>query len=193
MVGLAAALVVLGAVLAALLVERADEGQVETASAGGSGSPSGDQPTTSTAGEGTAAEDGDAGDAGEATTTTVPFDGWVDPRSSGRPWGDAVEGLLTFRGNPTRTYYGEGPVPRDPVVAWRFPESGGLCAQSSVGGESQTWCGTGWTGQPAMFERDGRTWVAFGAYDRNVHFLDAATGERIIDDFPTGDIIKGTV
>jgi hypothetical protein len=33
----------------------------------------------------------------------------------------------------------------------------------------------------------------FGAYDRAVHFLDANTGERILPDFPTGDIIKGSV
>ena len=54
------------------------------------------------------------------------------------------------------------------------------CARSSRGqGRRPTnWCGTGWTGQPAVFERDGRTWVVFGAYDRAVHFLDAATGER---------------
>jgi outer membrane protein assembly factor BamB len=56
-----------------------------------------------------------------------------------------------------------------------------------------TWCGSGWTGQPAVFERDGRTWVVFGAYDKSVHFLDAATGDRILPDFPTGDIIKGSV
>jgi outer membrane protein assembly factor BamB len=44
-----------------------------------------------------------------------------------------------------------------------------------------------------VFERGGRTWVVFGAYDRAIHFLDAATGERILPDFPTGDIIKGSV
>ena len=36
--------------------------------------------------------------------------------------------------------------------------------------------GTGWTGEPAVFERDGRTWVVFGAYDRALHFVDADTG-----------------
>ena len=124
------------------------------------------------------------------TTTVPPFEGLVDPTSSGRPWGDTVEGLLTFRGNPTRTYYGEGPVPRDPRIAWTR-EIG--CSTSSVGGEARVWCGSGWTGQPAVWERDGRTWLAFGAYDRNVHFLDADTGEDILPPFPTGDIIKGSV
>src|SRR5690606_11446186 len=82
------------------------------------------------------------------STTSVeplpPYDGWVDPASVGRPYGDTVEGLLTFRGNPTRTYYGRGPVPEDPQILWAFPGEGGLCAISS----GQQWCGTGWTGQP---------------------------------------------
>jgi hypothetical protein len=118
-----------------------------------------------------------------------PYDGWVNPASTGHPYGDTVEGLLTFRGNPTRTYYGQGPVPEAPEVLWTFPGDGGMCAMSS----GQQWCGTGWTGQPAVFEYDGRTLVTFGAYDAAVHFLDAETGERFIDDFPVGDIIKGTV
>ncbi len=30
-------------------------------------------------------------------------------------------GLTTFRGNATRDYYGEGPVPTHPVIRWRYP------------------------------------------------------------------------
>lgn len=126
------------------------------------------------------------------TTTEPPYDGWVDPASAGEPWGDTVQGILTFRGSPTRSFYGAGPVPTNPSVAWSFP-GGSMCSLSSVGSETTQWCGTGWTGQPSVFERDGRTWVVFGAYDRNVHFVDGDTGERIIPDFPTGDIIKGSV
>jgi outer membrane protein assembly factor BamB len=33
----------------------------------------------------------------------------------------------------------------------------------------------------------------FGAYDGAIHFLDAATGRRLLPDFRTGDIIKGSV
>jgi outer membrane protein assembly factor BamB len=108
-------------------------------------------------------------------------------------WSAEVPGILTFRGNPTRTYYGRGPVPSDPRVRWYLPEEGGLCRQSRVGGQARIWCGSGWTGQPAVFERDGRTWVVFGAYDGAVHFLDADTGEDILPPFQTGDIIKGSV
>jgi len=130
--------------------------------------------------------------AGPTTTTTTIYEGWVDPAAVGVAWGDTVEGVLTFRGSPTRSYYGEGPVPRDPQVLWSFPE-GGMCSQSTTGGVTKTWCGMGWTGQPSVWEKGGRTWLAFGAYDRAIHVLDAETGLRLLDDFPTGDIIKGSV
>lgn len=129
-----------------------------------------------------------------STTTAVPAL-LADPAGFARPWGSAVQGLLTFRGNPTRSFMGTGPVPRTRAeVLWRYPPDGrAMCAESSEYGEIRTWCGTGWTGQPAVFERDGRTWVVFGAYDRAVHFVDAATGLDILPPFPTGDLAKGTV
>jgi PQQ-like domain len=124
----------------------------------------------------------------------APFQGWWDPRQLGQPYSTKVNGLITFRGNPTRSYYGTGPLPRTkPTELWRYPKTGGMCAISADETGPHEWCGTGYTGQPAVFEREGRIWVVFGAYDKNLHFLDAQTGERIIDDFPTGDIIKGTV
>lgn len=124
--------------------------------------------------------------AGDEDDVVVPA-----PAPEVAPYG-TVPGLLTFRGNPTRSYYGGGPVPTDPVELWRFPDTA-MCSESTEGDETRTWCGTGWTGQPAVWERDGRTWLAFGAYDRRVHVLDARTGDRILPDFETGDIIKGSV
>jgi hypothetical protein len=103
-------------------------------------------------------------------------------------------GLTTFRGNATRTYYGEGPVPLHPEVKWRYPSTGGLCRESSTGGETRVWCGTGWTGQPNVVQRRrGIVQVRFGAYDGAVHVLDGRTGQAVKTPFPTGDIIKGTV
>jgi hypothetical protein len=134
----------------------------------------------------------------KVTTMTAPpppspFQGWVDPASVGQPYYTAtVSGLLTFRGNPTRTYHGRGPIPKAPRPIWRYP-GGGMCSLSEDRGEVSQWCGTGWTGEPAVFEREGRTWLVFGAYDGAVHFLDAATGEDILPPFPTGDLIKGSV
>ena len=127
------------------------------------------------------------------TTTKPPYTGWVDPASAFQPYYKAtVPGVLTFRGNPTRNWYGLGPVPVAPKVVWQYPGAQ-MCSLSEDRGETTRWCGNGWTGQPAVFERDGRTWVVFGAYDRAVHFVDAATGQDIIPPFPTGDIIKGSV
>ena len=145
------------------------------------GSDSADDSSQPTSAPGSS-EDAEAGQA--------PF---ADPALVGQPWTTAsVEGILTFRGNPTRTYFGQGPVPRDPEIGFKFPTNP-MCSESTDLGETKTWCGMGWTGQPAVFERDDRTWAVFGAYDRNVHFIDADTGERILPDFPTGDLIKGSV
>ena len=118
----------------------------------------------------------------------------VDPNSFGRPWGNAVQGLLTFRGNPTRSYHGDGPVPTKPKVLWQYPAPGSpMCGSSVEYYQTRVWCGTGWTGQPAVFERGGRTWVVFGAYDYSIHFVDAVTGHDIIPPFKTGDLAKGNV
>jgi outer membrane protein assembly factor BamB len=98
-----------------------------------------------------------------------------------------------FRGNPTRTFHGIGPVPDSPTVSWRYPDAQ-MCSPSSEGGESRIWCGMGWTGQPVVWERpDGVTELIFGAYDSAVHFVDATTGEDLRPEFQTGDIIKGSV
>ncbi len=121
------------------------------------------------------------------------FDGWVDPKSSGEPWSTKVVGQLTFRGNPTRSYYGLGPVPKHPVVQWKNPKSGGWCGSSPVGRTPHSWCGSGWTGEPAVWEEGAKTWVSLGAYDKNVHFMDAANGEDLLGTYAIGDIVKGSV
>lgn len=118
----------------------------------------------------------------------------VEPVMASEPINTGILGLTTFRGNATRTYYGEGPVPQDPEVLWRYPRSGGMCSESSDEEGTRTWCGTGWTGQPNVVEtEDGQVQVRFGAYDRAVHILDGETGEELYEPFPTGDLIKGTV
>lgn len=109
----------------------------------------------------------------------------------GEPWG--VKGLTMFRGNPSRTWYGTGPLPDEFAIKWKYPDTP-MCAPSTVGHETHVWCGSGWTGEPVVWERpDGSTEVIFGAYDRQVHFVDARTGKDTRPPFPTGDIIKGSV
>ena len=125
----------------------------------------------------------------DETPEAVP---WYSVDQVAQPYGQAVRGVLTFRGSPNRTYYGQGPVPDSPRVQWSYPGAK-MCSVSSVFGEEREWCGTGWTGQPAVWERGGELWVAFGAYDRNVHVLDAVTGAPRMAPFPTGDLIKGSL
>ncbi len=125
-----------------------------------------------------------------------PDDGGAQPSPDGlhgaSVGGDQVTGLLQFRGNPTRTFYGLGPLPTDPEVAWRFPERP-MCSTEGSGEQQRSWCGTGWTGQPLVWERDdGVTEVIFGAYDGAVHFLDAATGQPTRPPLRTGFMVKGT-
>ncbi len=115
----------------------------------------------------------------------------VDRSSVGEPWG-TVEGVTTFRGNPTRTFYGRGPVPGDPAVAWRYPE-GALCMTEQTSSGDRRWCGTGWTGQPLVWARDdGVLEVIVGGYDGAVHFVDGATGAPTRAPFRTGHMVKGT-
>jgi outer membrane protein assembly factor BamB len=114
------------------------------------------------------------------------------PRPAG-PINSEVPGLTTFRGSLTRSYYGEGPVPRRPRILWRYPRRGGMCAPSTDESGTKTWCGVGWTGQPNVIpHEDGLLELRFGAYDTNYHFLNARTGRRIRDDLDTGDLAKGS-
>ncbi len=116
----------------------------------------------------------------------------VNPASSGLPWSalGAVDGLLTFRGNPTRTFHGRG-LPENPAVEWSVNIG---CSNSAVGGEVRQWCGTGWTGQPAVFRSPSDDWwVGVGGYNRQVNFYDPSSGEVVYPGFRTGDIIKGSI
>lgn len=155
---------------------------------GGDDTASSGKPTSTTTPASKVAE---AAASGKAVAST--YDGWVDPKSSGLPWSSEVVGQLTFRGNPTRSYYGLGPVPKAPKILWSYPESGGMCGNSPVGGQNKTWCGSGWTGQPSVWRQGDETWVAVGTYDKGIHFWDAATGENLLETHDMGDIIKGSV
>ncbi|MCP3971054.1 MAG: PQQ-binding-like beta-propeller repeat protein [Rhodobacteraceae bacterium] len=111
--------------------------------------------------------------------------------SVGQPFpGARAKGILAFRGNPTRTWYGTGPLPRSPRVLWK---RGPFCGASTDEHGTRQWCGTGWTGQPAIRADVTPAEVIFGAYDYAVHFLNSETGADVRVPFRTGDIIKGSV
>jgi len=178
-------------VLVVLLVVRGcgdgATGTAGTTSTGGTGSTAANESTTSTEKESSPSS------SNPPTTVAVgepdqPGDERI-PGTFYGPINTKFAGLTMFRGNASRTYYGEGPVPKSPSVLWKF---GPMSGQSTDFGTTSTWSGTGWTGQPCVFERNGKTWVVFGAYDWKIHFLDAETGERLLPDFKGGDIFKGS-
>jgi outer membrane protein assembly factor BamB len=187
----AVALATVSLVLFAIFAGGDDPAPPETTAAAGTTVTTAAGSTTTSAGSTTSTT-------GESTTTATtepepPLHAWVDRRTVGMPWGDVVTGLLTFRGNPTNSWYGLGPVPESPRVLWRYPADGPMCSQSTDLGVTATWCGNGWTGQPVIWERpDGITEMIFGAYDRRLHFVDADTGLDTRASVATGDIIKGT-
>jgi hypothetical protein len=57
-----------------------------------------------------------------------------DPVPTAAPINSTFAGLTTFRGNASRSYMGEGPVPSSPQVRWRYPLDGSkMCADSTIG------------------------------------------------------------
>lgn len=115
----------------------------------------------------------------------------VVPRALPDPAAPQVAGILTFRGRPDRSGMAHGRLPDRPQVIWR---AGPYCGLSTDPGGTRTWCGTGWTGQPAVRPTGpGQAEVIFGAYDHGVHFLDSRTGQPVRPSFRTGDIVKGSV
>ena len=115
------------------------------------------------------------------------------PEPSPEPANTGFDGITTFRGNESRSYYGEGPVPADPRILWRYPAEGSLCSNSSDEHGVRLWCGTGWTGQPnVLVGEDGEIEVRINAYDGAYHFLDGRTGEPVRPALQTGDLAKGS-
>ena len=115
------------------------------------------------------------------------------PTPTPGPINTSFAGMTTFRGNATRSWYGEGPVPEDPRIAWRYPEAGSLCSESSDQDGVRLWCGTGWTGQPnVIVGDDGGIEVRINAYDGAYHFIDGLTGEPVRPKLQTGDLAKGS-
>ncbi len=109
-----------------------------------------------------------------------------------RPINRAIAGLTTFRGNETRTFYGVGPVPSDPVVRWTAPAEK-MCSVAIVGVDAKEWCGSGWTGQPNVIELPGGgIEVREGGYDGKYHFVDGYTGKQLREPLATRELAKGS-
>lgn len=148
-----------------------------------------DAPTSPDGSDGPAApSDGQASSTPVVAPWTVPLEG---SRLHGSRYGD-VDGFLVFRGNPTRTFYGVGPVPDRPRIVWRYPDAPMCSVEGDLADGGRRWCGIGWTGQPLLRVHDGRSEVIVGGYDGALHFVDAASGLASRSPFVTGAMVKGT-
>ena len=131
----------------------------------------------------------DGADAADAEAEAAPSDPTPVQASAGEPdsppydelagdfpdWqlGDessSTRTLLMFRGNPSHTFYGTGPLREKPELAWRkrLGDYDGVKAD----GTKFHWAGTGWTGQPVRW--GGRVYV--GSVDTTLYCFDAASG-----------------
>ncbi len=133
---------------------------------------------------------------GGVTRASRPSRGLGPAADPAVPINGVFSGLTTFRGNASRTYLGEGPLPVDPVVRWRYPTDGSkLCSQSTEGRDGsplKEWCGTGWTGQPNLVPLGDGMELREGTYDASYHFVDAGTGAEVRPPLQTGDLAKGS-
>lgn len=80
------------------------------------------------------------------------------------------ETMLMFRGNPTHTFYGTGPLSESPELQW----SQSLARFHAVlRGRKVTWTGTGWSGQPSKLG----DYVFVGGQGGYFYCFEAKTGE----------------
>lgn len=77
--------------------------------------------------------------------------------------------VLMFRGNPTHTFYGTGPLRQRLELQWRV-QMGRFV--TTLHGAPHVWAGTGWSGQPVKWgER-----IFVGAVDKSFYCFDARSG-----------------
>ncbi|MFT7583199.1 MAG: outer membrane protein assembly factor BamB [Myxococcota bacterium] len=83
----------------------------------------------------------------------------------------ATDAMLMFRGNPTHTFYGTGPVPdKVPEVRWKQRMQD---FESLYYGTPHVWSGTGWTGQAVVYGG----YVFIGSQGRHIYAYEAETGK----------------
>ncbi len=97
------------------------------------------------------------------------------------------DGLMQFRGNNTRSFFGTGPISdKEPQQIWQFE------TDKYVSKSGREWMGLGWTGQPAIAKEQDRWVVYAGSLDGYVYKLDLLTGELIHRSEKNLQIIKSS-
>jgi outer membrane protein assembly factor BamB len=97
----------------------------------------------------------------------------------------ASDAMLMFRGNPSHTFYGTGPLPSKPRIKWRHRM---LDFESLYYGRPHVWRGTGWTGQAAKLG----DFVFIASQGGHLYAFEAQTG-RLRWRFAGGRMFKSSV
>lgn len=82
----------------------------------------------------------------------------------------ASDTLIMFRGNPTHTFYGTGPIPTKPALKWKFRMER---VEALLHGRPHVWTGTGWTGQASVLGG----YVFIGSQDKHFYCFETETGQ----------------
>lgn len=98
--------------------------------------------------------------------------------------------IPTFLGGALRRSYGIGPAPSSLDLVWRVKLGSGQ-TQRKADDKLVWWAGSGWTGQCTVVRDKGRDYLLIGAYDHNLHKIDALTG-KVIWQHRFDDVIKAT-
>lgn len=80
------------------------------------------------------------------------------------------DSVLMFRGNPTHTFYGTGPVADKLRVHWKYRMTD---FHTELRGKKKVWAGTGWTGTAIKLG----DYVFIGSVGRHFYALEAKTGK----------------
>jgi outer membrane protein assembly factor BamB len=86
--------------------------------------------------------------------------------------GDSELLVPTFLGNDQRRFYGRGVLGGSLKVLNKFNLGTG---ETNFKGETHTWSGAGWTGQPALVKDGGRLYLVQGSYDHHLRKIDLET------------------
>jgi outer membrane protein assembly factor BamB len=103
--------------------------------------------------------------------------------------GDGIK-IASFLGGALRRSYGVGPAPSRLDLIWKVKLGSGQ-TRRKIDNAPVWWAGSGWTGQPTVVRDGGRDYLLIGAYDHNLHKIDARTG-KVVWQYEFDDVIKAT-
>ncbi|MBN1638271.1 MAG: hypothetical protein JW866_04855, partial [Ignavibacteriales bacterium] len=92
----------------------------------------------------------------------------------------------TFLGNDQRRFYGRG-IPKKLKLINKFKLG---CGQTYRKG-METWCGAGWTGQPAVIKDKGKIYLVCPSYDHNLRKIEIDSFKEVWR-YKFDDILKGS-